>query len=85
MIVITLSALSFGCAGIEARHRTDSELKGRLSEVERELATYHPGEEEQALLRRFEKLCEEEHTIGRELYRRCRAGDQDACRLRPRS
>jgi len=70
MIVIALSALSFGCAAFEVRHKTDSELRARLTEVERELVAYHPSEEEQARRRRFYKLSEEENTIEAELYRR---------------
>lgn len=79
LIVVGLSILSVGCAGLEARHKTTSELKGRFSEVERELAMYHTGESDQAVLRRFRELTDEEHTVLRELYRRCRAGDQSAC------
>ncbi len=79
LIVVGLSILSVGCAGLEARHKTTLELKARFSEVERELAMYHTGESDQVVLRHFRELTDEEHTVLRELYRRCRAGDQNAC------
>ena len=78
-IVVGLSILSVGCAGVEVRDKTDSELKARFAEVERELATYQTGEQDQARLRRYRDLANEERALERELFRRCRAGDQNAC------
>ena len=78
-IVVGLSILSVGCAGVEVRDKTDSELKARFAEVERELATYKTGEQDEARLRHYRDLANEERTVERELFRRCRAGDQDAC------
>jgi len=78
-IVVGLSTLFVGCAGVEVRGKTDSELKTRFSEVERELATYHTGEQDPVRLRRYRDLANEERTVERELFRRCRAGDQNAC------
>ncbi|MBV9618250.1 MAG: hypothetical protein JO201_03480 [Verrucomicrobia bacterium] len=79
LIVIGLSILLVGCASLEVRSKTDAELKGRLAEVVRELAKYHTGESDRAVLGRLRQLVDEEHTIERELFRRCRGGDQDAC------
>jgi len=79
LIVVGLSILSVGCAGLEVRQKTTSELKARFSEVERELANYHTGESDRAVLRRLRELTDEENRVLGELYRRCRAGDQSAC------
>jgi hypothetical protein len=79
LILVGLSILSVGCAGLEVRGKSDAELKGRLAEVERELAAYHTGESDRAVLNRFRDLIDESHAIERELFHRCRAGDQDAC------
>jgi len=79
LIVIGLLILSVGCASLEVRGKTDAELKGRLEEVVRELAKYHTGESDRAVLGHLRELVDEEHTIEHELFRRCRAGDQDAC------
>jgi hypothetical protein len=79
LILVGLSILSVGCAGLEVRGKTDAELKGRHAEVERELAMYHTGESDRGVLGHFRDLVDEERAIERELYRRCRAGDQDAC------
>ena len=78
IILSALALLFFGCAGFEARHKTNSELKGRFAEIERELITYHPSEEDSTKFRRFLELTNEEHTVEGELLRRCRGGDQDA-------
>jgi hypothetical protein len=82
VIVVMLSIALLGCggmAGIHARRMSDSELKARLGEIERQQASYHAGEADAARLRQFEKLSNEESAVGRELLRRCRAGDEDAC------
>jgi hypothetical protein len=78
-IVFALSILLIGCTSLEVRQRNTAELKARFVEVERELASYHPEETDRARLNRYLKLTEEEHSIERELFRRCRAGDHDAC------
>lgn len=82
MVVFLLFLGLFGCGemgGINARRLTDSELKARFAEIEREQANYQAGEGDAARLRHFETLTKEEAEVERELYRRCRAGDQDAC------
>ena len=79
LILVGLSILSVGCASLEVRGKSDAELKGRLAEVVRDLARYHTGESDRAVLGHLRELVDEEHTIERELFRRCRAGDQDAC------
>ena len=56
-IVVGLSILSVGCAGVEVRDKTDSELKARFAEVERELATYQTGEQDEARLRHYRDLA----------------------------
>ena len=77
--ILFVGFLSVGCASLEVRGKTNAELKGRLVEVQRELAKYHTGESDRAVLGHLRELVDEEHTIERELFRRCRAGDQDAC------
>jgi hypothetical protein len=82
MVVLILSMGFIGCggmAGVNARRATDAELKARFAAIEREQASYHAGEADAAQLRRFEKLSSEESEVGRELLRRCQAGDRDAC------
>jgi hypothetical protein len=79
LILAVISIFLVGCAGLEVRGKTDAELKGRLAAVERELASYHTGESDRAVLGHLRERVDEEHAIERELFRRCRAGDQDAC------
>ena len=50
LILVGLSILSVGCASLEVRGKTNAELKGRLAEVERDLARYHTGESDRAVL-----------------------------------
>ena len=50
--------------------KSDSELKARFSELERELASYQAGEQNQSRLEYFRKLVEEENLVERELYHR---------------
>jgi hypothetical protein len=78
LFVAALTACS-GMTGMEPRGMSDGELKARFAAIEREQATYHAGEADAATLKRFQKLSEEESRVERELLRRCRAGDQDAC------
>jgi hypothetical protein len=78
-IILGLSAVVVGCTSFQVRQQSTSELKKRYNVTERELASYHPEESDQAQLRRFRQLTEEEHSIERELFRRCRAGDRGAC------
>jgi|GEM_PF-5520583 len=82
MKVAFVSALSLcfiGCTSLEVRRQNTAELKTRFFEAERELAWYHPEESDRAKLNRFRKLTEQEHSIERELFRRCSAGDPNAC------
>jgi len=79
LILVGLAMLFVGCAGLQVRGKSNAELKGRLEEVVRELAKYHTGESDRAVLGHLRELVDEEHTIEHELFRRCRAGDQDAC------
>lgn len=79
LILVGLSILSVGCAGLQVRGKSNAELKGRLEQVVRELARYHTGENDRVVLGHLRELVDEEHTIEHELFRRCRAGDQDAC------
>jgi len=82
MIMLGLFLGLVGCggmAGMSARRMSNAELKSRFAEIEREQASYHPGESDSATLRRFEALSNEETAVGRELLRRCQAGDNDAC------
>jgi hypothetical protein len=82
MIIVMLSMGLLGCGGMErinARRMSDSELRSRFAVIERELANYQAGETDAARLRHFETLSKEETEVERELYRRCQAGDRDAC------
>ena len=79
LILVGLAMLFVGCAGLQVRGKSNAELKGRLEEVVRELAKYHTGESDRAVLGHLRELVDEEHTIEHELFHRCRAGDQDAC------
>jgi hypothetical protein len=78
-VVLALSVLLFGCTCLEVHRRSTAELRARYVQLERQLAAYHPEETDQATLRRFVDLTEEEHSVERELFRRCRAGDHEAC------
>lgn len=76
-IFITLSLFA-SCAGIErvnARRQTDSQLKLRLTQVERELTTLRFG---QGALRDVILLESERDAIERELLSRYEKGDRDA-------
>ena len=77
--ILALSFFLFGCTSLEVRRQNTAELKARFVEVERELAWYHPEETDRATLNRFRNLTEQEHSIERELFRRCRGGDGGAC------
>jgi hypothetical protein len=62
-----------GCAGIErinTKHKSDSQLKLRLSQTEREL--YGPRDQD------ADKLQAERDAIERELLQRYERGDEDA-------
>jgi hypothetical protein len=81
-IVVTLSLLLVGCGGMEGmntRRMTNAELKSRYSSIERGLGAYQAGETDATRLRHYQDLVREEQDVSGELYRRCRAGDQDAC------
>jgi hypothetical protein len=72
-------SVAAGCAGIErinTKHKTDSQLKLRLSQTEREMAAFRSGD---TALHDFSMLESERDAIERELLSRCEAGDQDAC------
>lgn len=72
-------SVAVGCAGIErinTKHKTDAQLKLRLSQTERELATFRFGE---GGLHDVSMLESERDAIERELLSRCEAGDQNAC------
>lgn len=72
-------SLFVGCAGIErinTKHKTDAQLKLRLSQVERELHSFRSGD---SALHDFSMLESERDAIERELLSRCEAGDQTAC------
>jgi hypothetical protein len=77
--VLALWLVLTGCTSLEVRRQNTVELKARFFEIERELAWYHPEETDRAKLNRFRTLSEQEHSIERELFRRCQAGDQSAC------
>jgi hypothetical protein len=77
--VLALSLSLLGCTSLEVRRQNTAELKSHFFGIERELAWYHPEETDRAKLNRFRNLTEREHSIERELFRRCRAGDQGAC------
>jgi hypothetical protein len=67
------------CAGIEraqTKRRTDSQLKLRHSQVERELSGLRLGDHAE---RTVDLLEAERDAIERELLSRCEAGDQNAC------
>lgn len=78
-IVLGFSVAVVGCTSFQVRQQSTAELRERFKLTERELASYHPEESDQARLRRYRHLTEEEHSIERELFRRCRAGDHGAC------
>jgi hypothetical protein len=78
-IVLGFSVVVLGCTSFQVSQQSTPELRERFNLAERELASYHPEESDQARLRRYRHLTEEEHSIERELFRRCRAGDHGAC------
>lgn len=79
-IIATIVALCFcNCAGIErleTKHRSDSQLKLRLSRTETQLAGLRFGD---GALRDINGLNAEHDAIERELLSRCEAGDRAAC------
>lgn len=73
-----VALLCLSCAGIErvnAKHKTDSQLKLRLSQVERELQSFRAGDSAE---HDFSMLESERDAIERELLSRYEAGDRDA-------
>lgn len=77
--IITVACLFLtACAGIErinAKHKTDAQLKLRLSQTERELTTMRYGE---GALHDISMLEAERDAIERELLHRYEMGDRDA-------
>jgi hypothetical protein len=78
VIAFALQLLLLGCTSLQVRQSSTPELRERYIRVERELATYHPEENDQMRLRRFRHLTEESQSIEHELFRRYRAGDPAA-------
>lgn len=79
VLLIVIAALLMGCGGIarmNASRQSDSQLKLRLSQTNRELQTYRFGED---AIHETNMLQAERDAIERELLSRCEAGDQDAC------
>jgi hypothetical protein len=78
LTVILSFVLFVGCAGIErinTKHKSDSQLKLRLSQVERELTTMRYGE---GALHDVSMLESERDAIERELQQRYERGDRGA-------
>jgi hypothetical protein len=78
-ILLGLSLLFVGCTSFEVRRESTAELRGRYAQAERELAAYHAEENDRGRLSRFRDLTQQQHSVERELFRRCRAGDSNAC------
>jgi hypothetical protein len=79
---VIISLFCCGCVGtggLGIHRKSNAELKAHFSELERELASYQAGEQDQSRLDHFRKLAEEESRVARELYDRCHAGDKEAC------
>jgi hypothetical protein len=77
--VLALWLFFAGCTSLEVRQQNTAQLRARFFQIERELAWNHPEETDRAKLNRFRALSEQEHSIERELFRRCQAGDPSAC------
>lgn len=79
LVLCLALSLAVGCAGIErinTKHKTDSQLKLRLSQTERELSASRYGD---GALHDVSMLESERDAIERELLSRCEAGDRNAC------
>lgn len=76
---LLLALIFCSCAGIErinAGHKSDSQLRLRLSQLGRELSTARYGD---SALHDVSMLESERDAIERELLSRCEAGDSEAC------
>lgn len=77
--LLALAFLLCNCSGIErvqAKRRTNSQLKLRLLQTERQIAELRLTND---ALRDINALSNEHDAIERELLSRCEAGDQSAC------